>query len=114
MTDMVNTVEEVVSSDPYKKVYYSDIVGTSILDAITGVKYPYKVGSKDEKKFFKVRTTVAYKNRSAKLQIEGLFKLNAITQNIFWGDDNKIINPNKPVLALIILTGNSFNYLSFL
>ena len=52
--------------DPYKKVYYSDVVGSPILDAVTGVKYPFKVGSLDEKKFFKVRSTIAYKNRSAK------------------------------------------------
>ena len=52
--------------DPYKKVYYSDVVGSSILDAVTGAKYPFKVGSLDEKKFFKVRSTIAYKNRSAK------------------------------------------------
>jgi hypothetical protein len=52
--------------DPYKKVYYSDVVGSLILDAVTGAKYPFKVGSLDEKKFFKVRSTTAYKNRSAK------------------------------------------------
>ena len=52
--------------DPYKKVYYSDVVGSLILDAVTGAKYPFKVGSLDEKKFFKVRSTIAYKNRSAK------------------------------------------------
>jgi hypothetical protein len=52
--------------DPYKKVYYSDVVGSPILDAVTGAKYPFKVGSLDEKKFFKVRSTTAYKNRSAK------------------------------------------------
>ena len=52
--------------DPYKKVYYSDVVGSAILDAVTGAKYPFKVGSLDEKKFFKVRSTTAYKNRSAK------------------------------------------------
>ena len=37
-----------------------------------------------------------------KAQIKGLFKLNAITQNIFWGDDNKIINPNKSVKCRIV------------
>jgi hypothetical protein len=52
--------------EPYKKVYYSDVVGSPILDAVTGAKYPFKVGSLDEKKFFKVRSTMAYKNRSAK------------------------------------------------
>ena len=48
------------------KVYYSDIVGSPILDAVTGEKYPYKVGSLDENRFFKVRSTVAYKNSNSK------------------------------------------------
>ena len=41
-------------------------------------------------------------------QIEGLFKLNAITQNIFWGDDNKIINPNKNVKVEVF--GKTYKY----
>ena len=44
-----------------------------------------------------------------KRQIEGLFKLNAITQNIFWGDDNKIINPNKSVK--VELFGKTYKYM---
>ena len=42
-------------------------------------------------------------------KIEGLFKLNAITQNIFWGDDNKIINPNKNVK--VELFGKTYKYM---
>ena len=38
-----------------KKIFYSDIPGTLIINAITGEIYPYKVGSPDEKKLFKVR-----------------------------------------------------------
>tara|TARA_Y100000816_G_C25920165_1_gene479874 strand:+ start:145 stop:450 length:306 start_codon:yes stop_codon:yes gene_type:complete len=38
----------------YKKVYYSDIQGLPIKDAITGEMFPWKVGSKDEQRFFKV------------------------------------------------------------
>ena len=49
------------------KVYYSDTVGSSILDAVTGAKYPWKVGSKDENKFFKVRSTTSYANSKAKV-----------------------------------------------
>ena len=49
------------------KVYYSDIVGNSILDAVTGAKYPWKVGSKHENKFFKVRSTTSYANSRAKM-----------------------------------------------
>ena len=63
-----NTLEFEINGiyDPYKKVYYSDVVGSPILDAVTGVRYPFRVGSVDEKKLFKVRSTTAYKNHSAK------------------------------------------------
>ena len=37
------------------KRYASDVVGQYIVDAITGAKYPWKVGSKDENRFFKVK-----------------------------------------------------------
>lgn len=49
-----------VSTRPQKKKkdhYYSDIVGDYIVDAITGEKYPWKVGTFDEKRFFKVTNT---------------------------------------------------------
>ena len=35
------------------KVYYSNIDGGYILDAVTGAKYPWKVGSFDEQRFFR-------------------------------------------------------------
>ena len=38
-----------------KKVYYSDIQGTLIKDAITGEILPWKVGSFDEVRLFKVK-----------------------------------------------------------
>tara|TARA_Y100000389_G_C17389464_1_gene479008 strand:+ start:190 stop:549 length:360 start_codon:yes stop_codon:yes gene_type:complete len=63
-TGMTATYNEIPKIAP--KVYYSDIVGTPILDAITGAKYPYYVGSKDEERFFKVRSTVAYRSKNAK------------------------------------------------
>ena len=63
-TTSMNNLDEIPMVMP--KVYYSDIVGTPILDAITGAKYPYLVGSHDEKRFFKVRSTVAYKSKNAK------------------------------------------------
>lgn len=47
------------------KLYYSNIVGQYIKNAITGEEYPYKVGCKEEKQLYKVRTTV-----------NGLFALN--------------------------------------
>ena len=39
----------------YKKVYYSDIQGILIKDGITGENYPWKVGTIDEQRFFKVK-----------------------------------------------------------
>jgi len=40
-----------------RNTYYSDNVGELIKDAVTGAIYPYKVGSKDEDKFFRVIIT---------------------------------------------------------
>jgi len=37
-----------------KHCYYSNIIGSYIHDAITNAKYPWKVGSFDERRFFKV------------------------------------------------------------
>lgn len=37
------------------KIYNSDIQGSAIKDAITGELYPWKVGSYDEERFFKVK-----------------------------------------------------------
>ena len=36
-------------------IYYSDVQGSYIKDAITGEVYPWKVGSYDEQRFFKVK-----------------------------------------------------------
>lgn len=40
-----------------RDVYYSDIVGEYIKDAITGAAQPWRVGSTDEDKFFRVIVT---------------------------------------------------------
>ena len=45
-----------------KKEYYSDIPGDYIVDAKTGAKYPWKVGSFDEQRFFRVTNTVPIQN----------------------------------------------------
>ena len=37
------------------KVYPSNVQGSAIKDAITGEIYPWKVGSYDEQRFFKVK-----------------------------------------------------------
>ncbi len=55
-----------VSYTGNNEVYYSDIVGNNIRDAITGARVPWKVGSIDEHRFFKVKSTVAYANTYAK------------------------------------------------
>ena len=52
--------------EPFKKIYYSDVVGTQIVDAITGEKYNYTVGSKNEQNLFKVRSTISYNNKYSK------------------------------------------------
>jgi hypothetical protein len=53
-------------NEPLQKTYYSDVVGTQIVDAITGEKYNYRVGSKNEQKLFKVRSTISYNNKYSK------------------------------------------------
>jgi len=64
--DIIEGEEPNVVYQKHKEVYYSDIVGDSIRDAITGARYPWKVGSFDERRFFKVRSTTAYANSKAK------------------------------------------------
>ena len=60
--------ENVMYSKNNKKIYYSNIVEGPILDAITGARYPYQVSSFDEKRFFKVRSTIAYRNPKGQFQ----------------------------------------------
>ena len=40
-----------------EKLFYSNTVGTFIVNAISGEKYPWKVGSEDEIRLFKVKDT---------------------------------------------------------
>jgi len=61
-----NNDEPYVSYAGNREVYYSDIVGDYIRDAVTGAKFPWKVGSFDERRFYKVRSTTAYANSKAK------------------------------------------------
>lgn len=46
--------------------YYSPIVGEYIKDAVTGAQYPWKVGSKDETRFFRVTSTATTVDSSRK------------------------------------------------
>jgi len=63
----ISDVHEVrVYSGKHKQTYYSNIVGEYIQDAITGAKYPWKVGSLNERRFFKVISTNAHSNLERK------------------------------------------------
>tara|TARA_B100001057_G_scaffold455802_1_gene502618 strand:- start:234 stop:626 length:393 start_codon:yes stop_codon:yes gene_type:complete len=46
------------------KYYTSSIVGDYIVNAITGEKYPWRVGSPDEKRFFRVTDTTKFNDSS--------------------------------------------------
>jgi hypothetical protein len=47
-----------------KICYYSDINGCFIVDAITGAKFPWKVGTFDESRFFRVIDTLHGDNKN--------------------------------------------------
>ena len=58
--DKIETEKPIINKNMKKSsrtTYYSDIVGESIKDAVTGATYPWKVGSKEEEKFFRVIIT---------------------------------------------------------
>lgn len=58
MNDMNDMVSEIVGTRSAKmKLYYSDREDSYITNAKTGEKYPWKVGSKDEERLFKVKNT---------------------------------------------------------
>jgi len=66
----VNVDDKFVSSDNFsrknKKEYYSNDIGSNIVNAISNAKYPWRVGSKDENRFFRVTNTVPYTNSERK------------------------------------------------
>ena len=45
------------SKKPRERYYASDIVGNYVVDAMTGAKFPWKVGKQGENRFFKVVDT---------------------------------------------------------
>ena len=51
------STKKVIHTQKRQSCYYSDIVGEYIKDAVTGAKYPWKVGSKDDERFFRVTYT---------------------------------------------------------
>jgi len=51
-------IETIRQTSKQREPYYSDVVGEYIVDAVTGAKYPWRVGSLDEQRFFKVTNTV--------------------------------------------------------
>ena len=88
----INTLYE-----PYKKVYYSYGYLAPIVDAITGAKYPYEVGSKYENMFFKVRSTIHYKNKYAKYS--GIPGGANKTAEAFYESPEHYMNYHKVVLS---------------
>jgi len=50
------------SSKKERRCHYSDVVGSCIVDAITGEKYPWRVGSENELRFFRHMNTVNNEN----------------------------------------------------
>lgn len=96
----MQNIEENRAYDPFKRVYYSDIVGTYIVDAITGVKYIAKVGSDDEKKFFKIKCTTSYRNRLAKLQNQPSY---TTTNQAFYKSPQEYMDYHKVKLSDDIL-----------
>ena len=71
------------------KVYYSDIQGAAIKDAITGEIYPWKVGSFDEKRFFKVKDNSLLNKYDSEFQ-EG--------HTLFFKNPEEYMNFNNMVL----------------
>lgn len=63
MTDFINNMTDSINNEleynigflNYNNSYYpSNVEGERIIDAVTGAKYPWRVGTYEEKRFFKV------------------------------------------------------------
>ena len=65
-SEVYDDCEEETYVTKKKKEYYSDVVGDYIVDAITNAKYPWRVGTYDEKRFFKITNTVRNVNAERK------------------------------------------------
>ena len=70
---MTRMQRESISIRMAKKYYPSNVMNQYIVNAITGVKYPYRVGSKDSLRLYKViDTTGAYSQEGKKKYTDDL------------------------------------------
>ena len=63
MSDSSYKSDFVIKSNNYK-CYTSSVVGSNIVNAMTGEKYPWQVGSWDERRFFRVTDTTKFNESS--------------------------------------------------
>ena len=62
-----NRVEGHTDTEEYKDLYYQPItcLRKPILNALTGYKYPYLIGSKDEERFYIIMTSDPFEPKEA-------------------------------------------------
>ena len=58
----------------YSQRYYSDVVSSHIVDAVTGAKYPWRVGTKNEERFFRVTNTVNDNNYQGRMPRKAFYE----------------------------------------
>ena len=63
ISDSSYTSDIVIRPKNYKR-YSSTVVGSNIVNAVTGEKYPWLVGSWDERRFFRVTDTTRFNESS--------------------------------------------------
>ena len=63
MSDSSYKSDIVIKPKNYK-CYSSSVVGSNIVNAMTGEKYPWQVGSWDERRFFRVTDTTRFNESS--------------------------------------------------
>ena len=71
------------------KLYYSDVVGTFINNAISGEKYPFTVGSYDERKLFKVKDNI----------IDTRFNSNYLGRTLYYSSPEEYMKFNNCILS---------------
>ena len=81
--------ETMIKNKKINKLYYSDIVGTYINNAITGEKYPFTVGSREEKKLFKVKDNT----------IDARFNNNYIARTLYYASPEEYMKFTNCILS---------------
>ena len=89
MRDETMRDETMIKNKKFNKLYYSDIVGTYINNAITGEKYPFTVGSRQEKKLFKVKDNT----------IDARFNNNYIARTLYYGSPEEYMKFTNCILS---------------